>query len=84
MKVLYLATIAALSATAISAFTIPFLLSASPKLALARPTTILFSEPPEAAEGELDLDLEEMFTMFDAADKGEDFDKAIKKVKSDE
>ena len=31
----------------------------------------------------LDLNLEEMFTMFDAADKGVDFDKAIDQVKSE-
>jgi hypothetical protein len=37
----------------------------------------------EQDEDGLDLDLEEMFTMFDAADKDEDFDKAIKSVKKD-
>jgi len=31
----------------------------------------------------LDLDLGEMFDMFDAADKGEDFDKAVEKIKGD-
>eukprot|EP00956_Cyclotella_meneghiniana_P027124 scaffold60245_cov75-Cyclotella_meneghiniana.AAC.1 len=41
--------------------------------------TVLFSEPKEE-EGGLDLDLEE---MFDAADKGQDFDKAIKDVKKE-
>ncbi|GFH60618.1 hypothetical protein CTEN210_17094 [Chaetoceros tenuissimus] len=35
-------------------------------------------------EGGLDLNLEEMFDMFDAADKEEEFDDAIKKVKKDE
>eukprot|EP00536_Pseudo-nitzschia_multiseries_P005414 jgi/Psemu1/12517/gm1.12517_g len=40
------------------------------------------SEPDE--EGGLDLDLGEMFEMFEAADKGKDFDDTIKKVKSDE
>jgi len=40
------------------------------------------SEPDE--EGGLDLDLGEMFEMFEAADKGKDFDDAIKKVKSDD
>ena len=34
-------------------------------------------------EGGLDLDLGEMFEMFDAADKEEDFDKTIKKVKGE-
>ena len=44
----------------------------------------LFSSEPEDEEG-LDLNLEEMFDMFDAADKEEDFDEAVKKVKgSDE
>jgi hypothetical protein len=34
-------------------------------------------------EGSLDLDLEEMFTMFDAAAKEENFDDALKKVKKE-
>ena len=38
-------------------------------------------ETQEEEEGGLDLDLGEMFEMFDAADKEEDFDAAIKKVK---
>jgi hypothetical protein len=33
---------------------------------------------------DLDLDLEEMFTMFEAAEKDEKFDEAIKKVKTSE
>mmetsp|Transcript_9459 Transcript_9459/g.22381 ORF Transcript_9459/g.22381 Transcript_9459/m.22381 type:complete len:98 (+) Transcript_9459:60-353(+) len=37
---------------------------------------------PEEEEG-LDLNLEEMFDMFDAADKDEKFDDAVKKIKSD-
>jgi hypothetical protein len=41
----------------------------------------VFSEPAENNEG-LDLDLGEMFEMFEAADKGQDFDKALEKVKS--
>jgi len=50
-----------------------------------RSATSLFSEKPEAEEEEgLDLDLGEMFEMFDAADKEETFDEAIKKVKKDE
>jgi hypothetical protein len=40
----------------------------------------VFSEPAESNEG-LDLDLGEMFEMFEAADKGQDFDKALEKVK---
>jgi len=46
-------------------------------------TTTLFSSEPEDEEDGLDLNLEEMFEMFDAAAKNEDFDKAIKKVKGD-
>jgi len=49
---------------------------------LQRVVTPLFSDKKEDEEG-LDLDLEEMFTMFEAADKEEDFDKAIKKVKEE-
>jgi hypothetical protein len=48
--------------------------------------TLLAAGGPEVEEsdGGLDLDLDEMFTMFDAADKEESFDDAIKKVKADE
>lgn len=46
------------------------------------PFTQLASEPAtNDEEGGLDLDLGEMFEMFDAADKEEKFDDAIKKVK---
>lgn len=47
--------------------------------------TTLFSEPPakEEEEGGLDLDLSEMFDMFDAADKGKKFDAVIKDVKKE-
>jgi hypothetical protein len=69
----------ALLVVATSAFTVPVPSSFAP----TPRTAVLFSEP-EDAEGELDLDLEEMFTMFDAADKEEEFEKAIKKVKKDE
>jgi hypothetical protein len=70
-----------------SAFTVPLraVATTTTTTAQSRPNVRLFSEPPqETKEGELDLDLEEMFTMFNAADKGEEFDKAIKKVKKDE
>mgnify|MGYP005866078241 CR=1 FL=1 len=40
-------------------------------------------EAPEK-EGGLDLDLGEMFDIFEAADKDESFDDAIKKVKKGE
>mmetsp|Transcript_9235 Transcript_9235/g.17380 ORF Transcript_9235/g.17380 Transcript_9235/m.17380 type:complete len:113 (-) Transcript_9235:1686-2024(-) len=49
------------------------------------PQTVLYSKDnksdKEKEEGELDLNLEEMFDMFDAADKEEKFDDTIKKVK---
>jgi hypothetical protein len=73
-----------------SAFTVPLraATATATATALSRPNVRLYSEPPRDAtstdSGELDLDLEEMFTMFDAADKGEKFDNAIKKVKKDE
>lgn len=52
-------------------------------IALRPPTpsrSRVFSEPAESSDG-LDLDLGEMFEMFEAADKGQDFDKALEKVK---
>ena len=50
----------------------------------ARPAMTLASDKPNDEDGEeggLDLDLGEMFEMFDAADKEQSFDDAIKKVK---
>lgn len=46
---------------------------------------VLYSEPAKKDDGEsgLDLDLEEMFSMFDAAAKEEKFDDALKKVKKE-
>ena len=44
------------------------------------PTSLASDKKADEEEG-MDLNLEEMFTMFDAADKDEEFDKAIKKVK---
>lgn len=50
---------------------------------MKRPTTI-FAEAPEASEEDgMDLNLEEMFDIFDAADKGKDFDDTIKEVKGE-
>jgi len=46
------------------------------------PASRLFSDPEEEEAG-LDLDLGEMFDMFDAAEKDEDFDEALKKVKGE-
>ncbi|GMI44921.1 hypothetical protein TrCOL_g2713 [Triparma columacea] len=52
-------------------------------LTIASPRTsfsVVYSGP-EDEEGGLDLDLGEMFEMFDAADKEVDFDEALEKVK---
>eukprot|EP00566_Odontella_aurita_P035564 CAMPEP_0113534538 /NCGR_PEP_ID=MMETSP0015_2-20120614/5211_1 /TAXON_ID=2838 /ORGANISM="Odontella" /LENGTH=79 /DNA_ID=CAMNT_0000433703 /DNA_START=98 /DNA_END=337 /DNA_ORIENTATION=- /assembly_acc=CAM_ASM_000160 len=46
-------------------------------------TTAVFSDKEEEEEG-LDLNLEEMFDMFDAADKGADFDDSVKKIKTED
>lgn len=47
----------------------------------------LHSEPPKEDDAEesggLDLDLGEMLDLFEAADKEEDFDNTIKKVKGE-
>mmetsp|Transcript_7489 Transcript_7489/g.9251 ORF Transcript_7489/g.9251 Transcript_7489/m.9251 type:complete len:82 (+) Transcript_7489:108-353(+) len=42
----------------------------------------VFQESGDGDEEGLDLDLGEMFEMFDAADKGEDFEKAAERIKS--
>lgn len=56
--------------------------SAPPAFVRNALATQLFSEPnSEEEEGGLDLDLGEMFEMFEAAAKEEKFDDAIKKVK---
>ncbi|GMI04751.1 hypothetical protein TrLO_g13949 [Triparma laevis f. longispina] len=48
------------------------------------PSCTSISSAPEPPEGEgLDLDLGEMFQMFDAADNEDDFDEAVKAVKGD-
>ncbi|GAX15710.1 hypothetical protein FisN_3Hh184 [Fistulifera solaris] len=75
MKSTSIAIFAAVCATA-QAF------SAPPAFVRTALTKQLFSEPNnEEEEGGLDLDLGEMFEMFEAADKEEKFDDAIKKVK---
>ncbi|KAL3815703.1 hypothetical protein ACHAXA_004883 [Cyclostephanos tholiformis] len=51
--------------------------------AIAVETTTAIFAGPEEEQGGLDLDLSEMFDMFDAADKGKDFDKVIKEVKKE-
>ena len=52
----------------------------APNPAFSRGSMKLFADEEE---GGLDLNLEEMFDMFDAADKGKDFDESVKKIKSD-
>jgi hypothetical protein len=59
-------------------FTSPSPLSVSFKSKLKKSS--LFSDPAGDNEG-LDLDLGEMFEMFEAADEGQDFDKTLEKVK---
>lgn len=49
-----------------------------------RPAVSLAAEPEQAEEDSLDLDLGEMFDMFEAADNDDDFDSTMKKVKGDE
>lgn len=56
--------------------------------ATARVAVLFLSDKPvedkeEEKEGGLDLDLGEMFDMFEAADKDESFDDAVKKIKGD-
>ncbi|GMH62222.1 hypothetical protein TrVE_jg12467 [Triparma verrucosa] len=47
------------------------------------PSKSPLSSTPEAEDEGLDLDLGEMFAMFDAADNEEDFDEAVQKVKGE-
>lgn len=48
-------------------------------------SALRMSEPAEdEEEGGLDLDLGEMFEVFEAAEKGQNFDAAMKNVKKDE
>lgn len=61
--------------SAVSAFTVPHHAGIRPAVAIA------MADKADEEDG-MDLNLEEMFTMFDAADKEEEFDDAIKKVKS--
>ncbi|GMH54203.1 hypothetical protein TrRE_jg3615 [Triparma retinervis] len=72
-----------LAASAVSCFsTAPTAFSRG--LTIASPRTsfsVVCSGPEDDEEGGLDLDLGEMFEMFDAADKEVDFDEALDKVK---
>jgi hypothetical protein len=67
-----------------SAFSAVSSLSRRPLVGRTLPLNSAEPNKEEEAKDGLDLDLEEMFTMFDAADKGQDFDKAIKSVKKDQ
>jgi len=51
--------------------------------ASARKSFTQLKSEPEEKPAELDLNLEEMFEMFEAADKGKDFDDTVKKVKGE-
>jgi hypothetical protein len=68
----------------ISAFQPPVYISGPSPLSASFKSKVqkssLFSEPAREDDG-LDLDLGEMFEMFEAADKGQDFDKTLEKVK---
>jgi hypothetical protein len=69
--ILFLASLCSLTS---SAFVVPSAFTRS---------MAIFSEPNSSDEEEegFDLNLEEMFEVFDAADQDQDFDEAIKKVK---
>jgi hypothetical protein len=69
-------------ASSIQAFTVTPITTA---IRLSSSSTRRFMGPPEENNNDneegLDLDLGEMFEMFDAADKEVDFEDALKKVK---
>ena len=74
------------SLSAASAFTVLPPRAVVSVAATTTTTPLRMSDPAaddEEGEGGLDLDLGEMFEMFDAADKDENFDDAIKKVKGE-
>lgn len=66
------------------AFVVPYSATAFRRPGVSK----IYSNPPDDTESSeeqgLDLNLEEMFDMFDAADKDETFDDAVKKIKKDE
>mmetsp|Transcript_23024 Transcript_23024/g.27708 ORF Transcript_23024/g.27708 Transcript_23024/m.27708 type:complete len:80 (+) Transcript_23024:69-308(+) len=77
MKLAVATLVAAMMASTASAFApaaLPFTRGVS---------TQIFSSEPEEEEG-LDLDLGEMFEMFDAADKEENFEEAAARIKANE
>lgn len=77
MKFSLAATILVLGLSSVSAF--------APSAAFTKSKASLtqITAEPDEEEGGLDLDLGEMFDMFDAADKGQNFDDAMDKVKTD-
>ena len=78
MKFATTLAVASMMLSTVSAFSVA-------PLSSQRLTTRVFSEPADKPdeEGGLDLDLGEMFSMFDAAEKEQDFEDALKKVKGD-
>jgi hypothetical protein len=78
MKTAFLALLLLQAATTT---TNAFVVQPSSRMAAVMP---LCSDKADEEEGGLDLDLGEMFEMFDAADKDESFDDAIKKVKAED
>ena len=84
MKTSAVALILALVGAA-SAFSPALVAFSRPGSVVASSSSRLFSDPKsdDSEEGGLDLNLEEMFDIFDAADKGQNFDNTIKKVKKD-
>mmetsp|Transcript_4294 Transcript_4294/g.8337 ORF Transcript_4294/g.8337 Transcript_4294/m.8337 type:complete len:89 (-) Transcript_4294:290-556(-) len=86
MKFSVLSTILAVAPLAsVEAFApAPFGVIARSMTAQSSSATAIFSDKKDEEDsGGLDLDLGEMFDMFDAADKGVDFDKAVDKIKGD-
>lgn len=90
MKLAAATVFAALCFASVNAFSSPALLKRSLTTSRGddscRTNVPLFAEPnpdDDDEEGGLDLNLEEMFDMFDAAEKDADFDETVKKVKGE-
>jgi len=79
-------TLFAFLLVAASAFTVPVPASFAVRstTTTSRSAPLFSDKKDDEEEGGLDLDLGEMFEMFEAADKEENFDDTIKKVKADE
>jgi len=82
MKLSALVAFLAVTVSSVSAFAPPCASFSCRRAAVS--ATQVYSSEPESTEEGLDLNLEEMFDMFDAADKDESFDDAIKKVKKED